>query len=388
MKYPTILKTLAAVAILAFGFSTPSSAAVVTNTTDQLFNAVDETSTSLIVESGTVLTTFVSGTYSAANVVWLQREVGSPGSGAWENVARVTGASTTANARVTTSWTSGIGTEAYRLIMSATGTGAVVAYLTDHAVTATDYFRTSSSSDIVFFDDFFGENNDGSLTVVNPSLYVTTQGADSEGTIGAVTVAIQEGGVTLISGNNAAGSEICISMIDEATSGALVSDGPIVYEVRHRAAQTDGLTYMTLQSQNCTSSGTIDVLIDIDSGVVAQTDANNADMIGIARQDEATDTNDWQAFSSNDDTEGANALEVPLGTATAADTYVVLRVETDALGNGYWYVNGVLVHAEALAVATTARLIPAFVTAETVAAGGTVTVVIDYILFVQARPAT
>ena len=121
---------------------------------------------------------------------------------------------------------------------------------------------------------------------------------------------------------------------------------------------------------------------------MAQLDANNADMIGIVRQDEATDTDDWQAFSSLADVEGANALEVPLGTATVVDTYVVLRVETDAAGNGYWYINDALVHAEALAVATTARLIPAFVSAETVAAGGTVTTVLDYVLFVHPRPTT
>jgi hypothetical protein len=389
MKYPTIFKSLAAAAALAIGVAfSPAQAEVVTNTTDQLFNAADEVSSTLTVSAGTIITTFVSGTYSAANVVRLQREVGSPGSGAWENVARVTGASTVANARVVTSWLTGTGPEAYRLLMSATGTGAVVAYLTDASVTATNYFRTSNASNTVFFDDFFGENNDGSLTVVNPSLYVTTQGADSEGTIGAITPAIHEGGLVLISGNNAAGSEICISMIDEATHGALPSDGVVVFEVRMRSAQVDGLTYMALQAQNCTANGTADVLADMDSGVFVQVDASNADMIGILRQDEATDTDDWQAFSSLIDTEGANALEVPLGVVTAADTYVVLRVETDTLGNGYFYINNALVHAEALAITPGTRLIPVIITAETVAGGGVVTNTLDYILFIHPRPLT
>lgn len=374
--------------VLALASPNFASAAVVTNTTDQLFNAVGEVSTTITVPAGTVLTTFVSGTYAVANVVRLQREKGSPGSSAWESVQRVTGETTTANARVTTAWATGKGRESYRLHMTATGTGAVVAYLTDYAVTATDYFRTSNADSIVFFDDFFGENQDGSLTAVNGALFVTTQGADSQGTVGVLTTAIQEGGLTLVSGGVEAGSEVCLSMIDEATSGALVSDGPVVFEVRHRAAQVDGLTYMTLQAQNCTANGSVDVLADMDSGVFVQVDGSNADMIGILRQDEATDTDDWQAFSSNGDTEGANALEVPLGTATVADTYVLLRVETDTLGNGYFYVNGSLVHAEALAVATTARLIPAFTTSETAAGGGAVTVVIDYWMFVQARPTT
>ncbi len=380
------LRNLTAGAILLLGGWGGAQAAVVTNTTDQLFNAVNEVSSTIRVAPFAELSVFVSGTYEDANTMVLQREVGSPGSGAFEDVQTVT--TGTADARVVTRWTAGPNPSSYRLKMSATGTGDVVAYLTDHAVTARTLPTLSTATEIVFFDDFFGENNDGSLTVVNPSLYVTTQGADSEGTIGAVATAVHEGGATLISGDNAVGSEICISMVDEATSGALPSDGDIVFEVRFRPAEIDGLTYMTLQAQNCTASGTVDVMIDIDSGVVAQLDANNADMAGIARQDEATDTDDWQSFSSLIDVEGSNALEVPLGTATPINTYITLRVEVDTAGDAYFYVAGTLQHAEALAVTPGTRLIPSVVVAETAAGGGTVTMVIDYWMFVVPRPAT
>ena len=129
-------------------------------------------------------------------------------------------------------------------------------------------------------------------------------------------------------------------------------------------------------------------MIDIDSGVVAQLDGSNADMIGIARQDEATDTDDWQAFSSLVDVEGANALEVPLGVVGVATEYDTLRVETDTAGNGYFYVNGTLLHAEALAVTPGTRLLPSIFVSETAANGGAVEIHIDYIMYVVPRPAS
>lgn len=380
------LTSLAAAAVLIFGVGTVAHAAVVTNTTDQLFNAVDEVSTTITVPAGTTLTTFISGTYAAGNTVVLQRELGSPGSGAWRTVQTVT--SGTANARTSASWTTGTGREAYRLNMTATGTGDVVAYLTDKNTAAASRSSYSDAGQIVFFDDFLGLHNDGSLTVINPSLYVSTQGVDSEGTIGAISTAAHEGGLILVSGDNAAGSEICLSFVDETTSGALPSEGALVYEIRVEHDQVDGLTYMALQTLNCTANGTLDVHVDISSGVYNHISTNNNDQIGIARQDEATDTDDWQAFSALVTTEGANALEVPLGTATVANAYVVLRVETDTTGNGYWYVNGVLVHAEPLAITPGTRLIPMFLVSETAAGGGTVTGTLDYIFFVSARPST
>ena len=384
-----ILQALALGAVLLLSTQTVAQAAVVTNTTDQLFNAVGETSTTLRVNTPrTKLSVFVSGTYEDVNTVVLQREVGSSGSGAFEDVLTVT--SGTANARVVSQWQTGPNPSSYRLRMTATGTGAVVAYLTDKPVTARTITQLpANESRIVLFDDFYGGLNDGSLTVVNPSLYVATQGADSQGTIAArIVSAGEEGVVQLVSGDALAGSEVCLSMVDEVDFGAIASDGEIIFEVRLAAAQVDGLTYMTLQGQECTAAASVDVLIDIDSGVVGQVDGSNVDMAGIARQDEATDTDDWQAFSSLIDVEGANALEVPLGVVGVAGEYDTLRVEIDTVGNAYFFINGDLVHAEALAVTASQRLIPAIVTAETAAGGGTVTIDLDYLLFITGRPSS
>jgi len=381
------LGVLALAGALVFGTPNISEAGVVASSeSGALFNAVDEASDTLRVAANAKLSIFVSGTYATDNIVWLQKAT-AVGSGAWENVIRVTGTSTVANARVETYWDSGPNPADYRLFMSATGTGAVVAYLTDKnrtAVSIHDY--ANSATQIVTFDDFMGQSNDGSLTVLNPSMYLTTRGEDQEGTIAAVTVAIQEGAVTIVSGDNLAGSEICMSAITTGSFGALPSDGPIVFEIRQAGANIDGITYMALQAQECAADNVVSVLADMDSGVFVQVDASNADMIGIIRQDEATDTDDWQAFSSLVDTEGANALEVPLGVATSANTYVILRVETDVLGNGYFYVNGALKHAEALAITPGTRLVPAYVSAETAAGGGVVTTTIDYWAMVVARP--
>jgi len=89
MMFKTLRNLIAgAVALLYIPIGV--QAAVVTNTTDQLFNAVNETSTTLRVNPFTQISIFVSGTYAAGNTVVLQRGVGSPGSGAFEDVATVT----------------------------------------------------------------------------------------------------------------------------------------------------------------------------------------------------------------------------------------------------------------------------------------------------------
>ena len=378
------LQSLALVVALVWGGSPDVQAAVVTNTTDQLFNAVGESSSTLRVNPSSELSVFVSGTYAAGNTVVLQRGVGSPGSGAFENVVTVT--SGTANARVVTRWPTGPNPESYRLLMTATGTGAVVAYLTDKNVTATTGF-VSDSAQIVMFDDFVGDNS-ASPTVLNASKYLTTDGDTQAGTLGARTADVEEGTVQMNAGTTDITDGICLSFLAIGPFGALPSDGPIIFETRLQAEQVDGLVYMTLQAQECTALNTVVTMIDMDSGVVLQLDASNADMIGIARQDEATDTDDWQAFSSLVDTEGANALEVPLGVVGVATEYDTLRVETDTAGNGYFYVNGTLLHAEALAVTPGTRLLPSIFVSETAANGGAVEIHVDYILYVVPRPAS
>lgn len=376
--------SLAMVLLMLLGAGTMARAAVVTNTTDQLLNAVGESSSTLRVNPSTGLSIFVSGTYAAGNTVVLQREVGSPGSGAFETVQTVT--SGTANARVVTRWTTGPNPESYRLLMTATGTGAVVAYLTDYPVVPTVYVTNSTT--IVHFDDFIGFNS-ASTTVVNASRYVTQTQSTSGGTIAAASVPIQEGGLIMLSGDDDSdlGDEAtCISAITLASMGALVSDGPISFEVRLRADEIGAAVAAGLIDIACVADNI--PVADIDSGAVIFNGATAGGAM-IHQQDEATDVDDFQAISAISDIEGANALEVPMGVALVVNTYFTLRVETDTAGNAYFYVDGTLLHAEPLAVTTTDRLIPMVQIFATDDGGDdVVTIIIDYWEFVVPRPAT
>ena len=377
MMFKTLRNLIAgAVALLYIPIGV--QAAVVTNTTDQLFNAVNETSTTLRVNPFTQISIFVSGTYAAGNTVVLQRGVGSPGSGAFEDVATVTIG--TASTRVVTRWTSGPNPSSYRLKMTATGTGDVVAYLTDWPVTARTW--VTNADQIVQFDDFTGDNS-SSTTVLNASRYLSHNSDAGGGTAGAMDVAIQEGAVVMNSGTTA-DDGTCMSAISAAIKGALVSDGTMSFELRIRSAAVTGVVLAGFTSAECVSD-TVPIA-SVLALVVDQVDGGSESMAVHIRDDDATTATEWQAISAIADAEGANALEVLLGVVTAADTYVVLRVEIDALGNAYWYIAGSLVHAEPLAVTITARMIPILHLMESTVNAGAVISFIDYWEFVQARP--
>ena len=369
---------LALAAIVLLYIPVAAQAAVVTNTTDQLFNAVDETSDTLRVNPFTQLSIFVSGTYEDVNTVVLQRGVGSPGSGAFEDVLTVT--SGTANARVTSLWTSGPNPSSYRLKMSATGTGDVVAYLTDWPVAARTW--VTNADQIVLFDDFTGINS-SSTTVLNASRYLSHNSDSGGGTAGAMDVSIQEGAVVMNSGTTT-DNGTCMSAISAANFGALVSDGTMSFELRIRSAAVTGVVTAGFSTVVCVSD--VVPIASILALVVDQVDAGSESLAVISRDDDATTATEWQVISAIANAEGANALEVPLGVVTAADTYVVLRVEIDALGNAYFYVDGNLGHAEPLAVTTTARMIPILHLMESAVDAGAVISFIDYWEFVVVRP--
>ena len=375
------IQALALAALLYVPWST--QAAVVTNTTDQLFNAVDETSSTLRVAPTTQLSIFVSGTYENVNTVVLQREVGSPGSGAFQDVVTVT--SGTANARVVTRWTTGPNPSSYRLKMTATGTGAVVAYLTAWPVTPVVW--TTGATRIVQFDDFTGDNST-STTAINASKYVSETQSTSGGSIAVATGAIQEGGVSIVSGDdssNLGDESTCMSALTLATFGALVSDGIISFEARLRVDTIAGSVAAGLIDIACVADNV--PVADIDSGTVVFNGATAGGAL-IWQQDEATDVDDFQAISALSNAEGANALEVPMGVALVADTYFTLRVETDTAGNAYFYVDGTLLHAEPLAVTTTDRLVPMIQANSTIPGTQVVTIVVDYWEFSVPRPPT
>ena len=378
------LKVGALAVMLALPWAFPVSATdaggvshrVVTNTTDQLFNAVDETSADLLAAPFTELTFFISGTYSTANTVVLQKEVGSPGSGAFETVLTLD--TSTANARTVGGFTTGPNTDNYRLKMTAFGTGAVVAYMTDYPRAARNW-GTSDATNIVFFDDF-KITGVASATVLDANVYVITEdsGGGGQGVPAVMVAGILEGGFTHTS-DDGNGEEVCVGQADPATDGSTVSDGWHMFELRVSIDVLTGLAEMGWWDTICTADT---VPISITTGTVAANGATAA-IAAIVLDDGATDATAWQAVSAISNAEGANALEVPMITAVVS-TYVVLRLEIDNLGNAYFFVDDILLHAEPLAVLTTSE-IAAFFQVESTTSTALVGTV-DYWTTVQPRP--
>lgn len=365
------LKILACAALL-LGWTTAQAAVVESTESDDLLDAVDEITSTLSVDGPTDLTIFVNGTYVATAV--LQREVGSPGSGAWENVLVVTDG--TDDATVVSSYKSGPGPGAYRVKMTAFTSGDIAVQLTDGSLVpqvfaeGDDYIR--------HYDDFFSHT-----ATIDAALYITDEN-DAGGTVAVVTPAIQEGAVTIISGTGGDDAdEVCFSLIDLTDFGALVSDGWTAFETRLKSSVTTGQFGMLLHDEECVSTQLTP--FDIDSNVVGFDTTNQANSVGIVHSEEADDVDGWTAVSANADTLGNNADEMEVGTVVAA-TYVTLRVEVDSTGDAYFYIDGILKYAENETVATTARLIPFIWVDTTTDDGGDPTVDIDYLEFVMSRP--
>ncbi len=370
-----------AVVFMAFASLAPANAwTVVTNTTDQLFNAVAEVSTTLKVRRrGTPITIFVNGTYAVGNVVKLQRERGSPGSGAWVNVQLVTKG--VADATVQTTYITRRDRENLRLNMTATGTGAVVAYMTDAPKVPTEY--TDQRLYQVFFDDF----GPTQTTAIDAQKYVSIDGdGGASGTICVNSLNIQEGGLVCVSGTGEDAADVlAFSMIDVSDDGALVSDGTAIFEVRMKASDYDGQVGMCLHDEEAVSSQLTP--FDIDSNAIVFNSSNQADAVCIMAQDEADTADIWQPASAINDALGNNADEWDLGPAVVNAVYTILRIEINNNGDALFYVSGSLMFAEPLAVALTARLIP-FVWSNTTTdgAGGAITYTIDYLVFTKERP--
>lgn len=378
------LAALGLAALLSVSFFDWSLAAVVTNTADQRFEAVDEVSTILTAAPNAELTIFISGVYAAGNTLVLQEEVGSPGSGAFRTVATLTNG--VANQRVITGFTNGPNRTGYRLAMTATGTGAISATMTDRSRTAVNYVRDLDQ--VVYYNEFFTpQESDTSPTLVSPDFFVTETQSTSGGTIAAVTVTIQEGGVTIVSGDASSGTDppdesTCLAMSVLADWASLVSDGFNAFEVRFQIDVLTGQAAIGFIDIICVADNI--TVADIDSGTVTANGAT-ATLVAIMQQDEANSIDTWQAVSAISDVEGANAEEV-VGPLAVAATYVVLMVEIDNLGNAYFYHNGLMFHAEALAALTTSRIIPYVQVSGTPGGTAVVTMIVDYWKFVQARP--
>ena len=380
-------KFLKALGVAAFLSVLPLAAAnaisqVVTNTADQRFEAAGEVSTTLTAAPFTELSIFLGGTYAAGNTLVLQEEVGSPGSGVFKTVLTLT--TGTANARIVNRWVTGPNRTGYRLNMTATGTGEISATMTDHDVTARP-LSTFLNDPATYVDsvwDDFHISGVASATVPDANEFLTFDGPSSRGTE-FVLADLEEGGVTGISGTTDEDG-ICLSTKLTENAG-LPSDGWIVVEARFRVDLATGALFVGFADIACAASH--QGMFTMSGGnTVESRGATYADIAGTGYSDEATESDQFAPITALSDAEGANAQLMAMGTFVAA-TYVTLRVEIDNHGNSYHYVDGVLQHAEALAVATTARLVPMVDTIATATVAAQ-TMIVDYLYYTSTRPAT
>ena len=383
------LTALGVAAFLSVSFWVPiaANAAVVEHTVAGGMDAAGEVSATLTVPGGTELTIFTFGTYSAANRFELQEEVGSPGSGAFSKVLRLDDG--TANAFITNTWLTGPNRTAYRVFMTVAGTGDVMVQMTDRASAAIDYGTVSTLAMNIYFDDF-----NTNTSAINAAFYVSDTEAD-DGTDEPFLVLDTEveGAVFGEAGGGGDGTDAtCMSALDFTDWAGLVSDGPMFFEVRLRTPDTTGSVSMALTEVECVAAPIPHV--DIDSGVVVFATGTYQDSVGIDQHGDATNLLSWIPWAANNDVEqfdGAAAGdgdEISIGTL-AADTYVVLRVETDTTGDCYFYVDGVLKAAHNTCVATDS-LLNGYIHIDSTVDGAGVTDVLyaDYWYFGFSRPAT
>jgi len=345
----------------------------------------DVTTTACTTAKGQTVDGFFQGV--SADQVWaLQREQGSKGSGSWETVSGFADVFPTAvgasNAAVQTMRYSSDrpGVTCYRLKMTTDGGGtAQVQLVTDHNAPSANL-----STNYRVFDDFHA----GVLPITtghSTASYIVHIGVGANAVL-SVIEGQPEGVMTFSSGDAGDDTDLSTGSSGLLTNGALVSSGTTYMETRlHMSQITD--TRMGFGLVDVISAATEIEPFEANSNVVAEgavTTVQNAVAFGF---DTDAESDTWQLYSNNANTLGNVADEYATGTAPAATTYQKFGIEIDSAGNGYYFLNGVLVGAEPLAVATTAVLIPYWWAGTADDATGTVNKInVDYIDFWAPRP--
>lgn len=376
-------KFLALVAALALsiGFYTPAQAG---GTEGGTFTTVGDASTAVTtVAVGESVDVFVNGVYDM--VIALQVEKGSPGSGVWETLPGFTDIAPTANTLYRVRTASTAPNQRWRAVVTTDTSGT--AYYTVVADRSTPTTITSSDgTNYRHFDDFIH----GTLPITvthngaTPS-YIVHIGAGASAVL-SVIEGQPEGVMTFSNGSAGDDTDLSTGSYGLLTNGALVSSGLTIVEFRaHMSQITDANVGFGLV--DLISAATEIAPFEVNSNVVAEgavTTVANAVAIYF---DTDADVDEWQAVANNANTIQNNSDEYELGTAPAATTYQRLRVEVNAAGDAFWYINGDLRGAMEDAVATTAVLIPYWWAGSAQDGTGTVNKVnVDYIDFFAPRP--
>ena len=327
--------------------------------------------------------------------VWaLEKEVGSPGSGAFAVVAgyadvfpTVNGAAAVGGVTQAMRYTSKE-VACYRLHMTTDGGGTAQVQLITNRDSPTAYPGLTTHWRVQ--DDFAA----GVLPITTghaTASYIVHIGAGN-GAVAGVIEGEPEGAMTFSGGDAGNDGDLSTGSLGLLTNGALISDGLTVVEMRVSASQIADSNF-GFGLVDLISAATEIAPFEANTNVVAEgavTTTANAAAIFFNTDSNNAQGDFWLAGSLNANAQGNAADEYSLGgLAPVASTYAVLRIEVDSTGHVLFYINGTLHGAEALGVATTAVLIPYWWAGSPDDATGTITkMYIDYLDFWGARPST
>jgi hypothetical protein len=386
----TFLKT-AFVALVALAFYIPTLAQAEFGYKIDAATVDDITTTACTSGLNQTVTGFGNGV--SMDQVWqLEKEVGSPGSGTWAVVGGFTDVFPTANGGAAVGGVTQVmrynsqEKACYRLRMKTDGGGTAQIQIVTNRDAVTAYPGNATHWRVQ--DDFMA----GVLPITTG--HATASYIVHLGDGNAVLSVIEgepEGALTFSGGDDGDDTDLSTGSLGLLTNGALISDGLTAMEMRVSASQIADSNF-GFGLVDVISAATEIVPFEANTNVVAEgavTSTANAAAIFFN-----TDSNDAQgdfflAGSNNANTLGNAADEYSLGVAPVATTYVLLRIEIEATGHAFFYIDGLLQGAEPLAVATTAVLIPYWWAGSPDDGTGTVTkMYIDFLDFWGARPST
>lgn len=335
----------------------------------------------------------VSGFINGVDVdqVWaLEKEVGSKGSDAWVKVSgykdvfpTAYGAAAVGGPVQITRYTS---EEAacFRLHMTTDGGGTAQVQLVTNRDSATATQPRSTHFEL--FDDFY--RSVLSVAALGGTHDWISFLGTSQNNVVAIGEASPEGIMTLTGGDTGDIEDYSEVTLGLDAYAATASEGLIIFETRLSMEDIDagdinfGLTEDVAVNGHEENEFFMNTNVITDKSTVA-----SAVMFGFSS--DAVHPTLWQAVSTNATAIGNAEDEYTLANAPVAATYQLFRIEVDTTGDAFWYVEGLLMGAEPLAVATTATLMPYYGAGSAVDCGGSCDVTkvdVDYVYFSGARP--
>jgi hypothetical protein len=349
----------------------------------------DVTTTACTTERNQAVSGFANGV--SVDQVWaLEKEVGSRGSGAFQVVSGYAdvfptafgGAAVGGPVQITRYVSEEVA--CFRLHMTTDGGGtAQVQLITNRdGVSAVQ----SRSTHFELFDDFFQS--------VLPVAALGSQAdwiaflGTSQNNVVAIGEASAEGIMTLTGGDTGDIEDYSEVTLGLDAYAPVVSDGLVIFETRLSMEDIDAGDVNFGLTEDVAVNGHEENEFFVNTNVVTDKSTVSSAVM-FAYSSDAYKPLLWQAVSTNATAVGNAADEYSLGNSPVAATYQLFRIEVDTTGHAYWYINGLLMGAEPLAVATAATLMPYFGAGSAVDCTGSCDVTkldIDYVYFSGPRP--